>query len=158
MLEFSGPVWRILFLSQLDAPLAPARAPEGRFHYAGQSALYASHSAEGAGIAIRRYVTAGDPPRVLVQANVTDAKLLDLRGQSDASVIWQDIHAKWGTSPTWRFSDRARDAGADGLLYSSRSRPELSHIVLFDPSPSLIRVNTPSTDWTPPYPQPALDR
>lgn len=158
MLEFSGPVWRILFLTQLDAPLAPARAPEGRFHYSGQTALYASLSAEGAGVAIRRYVSAGDPPRVLQRATVTGAKLVDLRGQREASVVWQDIHAKQGTSPTWSFSDRARDAGADGLLYSSRSRPELSHIVLFDPSPSLIRVNTPSTDWTPPYPQPALDR
>ncbi|WP_170558979.1 RES family NAD+ phosphorylase [Ruegeria atlantica] len=158
MLEFSGPVWRILFLSQLDAPLAPARAPEGRFHYPGQPALYASLSAEGAGIAIRRYVTAGDPPRVLVQANVTDAKLVDLRGQSDASVLWQDIHAKQGTSPTWRFSDHARSIGADGLMYSSRSRPELSHIVLFDPSPSLIGVHAPPTDWAPHYAQPPLDR
>ncbi|WP_170409750.1 RES family NAD+ phosphorylase [Ruegeria atlantica] len=158
MLEFSGSVWRILFLSQMDAPMAPAQAPEGRFHYAGQTAVYASLSAEGAGVAIRRYVSAGDPPRVLQRAIVTGAKLVDLRGQREASIVWQDIHAKRGTSPTWRFSDRARVAGADGLIYSSRSRPDLSHIVLFDLSPSLIRVDGPPTDWTPPYPQPRLDR
>ncbi|MBO9447154.1 RES family NAD+ phosphorylase [Ruegeria sp. R14_0] len=158
MLDFSGPVWRILFQSQLDTPLAPARAPEGRFHYAGQTALYASLSAEGAGVAIRRYVSAGDPLRVLLQVAVTGAKLVDLRGQPDASVIWQDTHAATGTSPTWRFSDHARDAGADGLLYSSRTRPELSHIVLFDPSPSLIRADASPVEWTPPYPQPPLDR
>jgi len=30
------------------------------------------------------------------------------------------------------FSDAARDEGADAMLYSSRSRPELSHVVVFD--------------------------
>ena len=35
-------------------------------------------------------------------------------------------------SPTWLFSDEARDKGADAMLYSSRSRPELSHVVIFD--------------------------
>lgn len=158
MLEFSGPVWRILFLSQMDAPLTPARAPEGRFHYSGQTALYASLSAEGAGVAIRRYVSPSDLPRVIQQAHITGAKLFDLRGQSDASIVWQGIHEEQGTSPTWRYSDRARDAGADGLLYSSRSRPELSHIVLFDTSPALIRVDAPAQTWVPPYSQRALDR
>ena len=158
MLEFSGLVWRILFLSQMDAPLAPARAPEGRFHYSGQTALYASLSVEGAGVAIRRYVSDSDPPRVLQQAQITGAKLFDLRGQSDASIVWQDIHDRQGTSPTWQYSDRARDAGADGLLYSSRSRPELSHIVLFIISPALIRVEAPAQAWAPPYPQRSLDR
>lgn len=157
MLEFSGPVWRILLLSQIDAPLAPAQAPEGRFHYAGQMALYASLSAEGAGVAIRRYVSAGDPPRVLQKAQVTSARLVDLQGQQDASIVWQDIRNIQGSSPTWGFSDNARDSGADGLLYSSRSRPELSHIVLFKASPALIRVNEPATNWVPPYFQRTLD-
>ncbi|WP_170466697.1 RES family NAD+ phosphorylase [Ruegeria arenilitoris] len=158
MLEFSGPVWRILYLSQIDAPLAPARAPEGRFHYRGQTALYASLSAEGAGVAIRRYVLAGDPPRVLQQAQVTKARLVDLRGQSDASSVWQDIRDEQGSSPTWSYSDSARDAGADGLLYSSRSRPDLSHIVLFSSSPALIHVDVRAIPWVPMYPQPPLDR
>jgi hypothetical protein len=151
VLEFSGPVWRILFLSQIDAPLAPAKAPEGRFHYAGQTALYASLSTEGAGVAIRRYVSDGDPPRVLQRARITDARLVDLRGQRDASIIWQDIHDRQGRSPTWQFSDQARAMGADGLLYSSRSRPELSHVVLFNISPDLIRTDATATKWVPSY-------
>ncbi|WP_170374259.1 RES family NAD+ phosphorylase [Ruegeria atlantica] len=151
MLEFSGPVWRILFLSQSDAPLAPARAPEGRFHHSGQIALYASLSAEGAGVAIQRYVSPDDPPRILQRGQVTGARLVDLRGQSDASIIWQDIHEERGVSPTWRFSDHARDMGADGLIYSSRSRPELSHIVLFTLAPTIIFAETQATPWTPPF-------
>ncbi len=154
MLEFSGPVWRILFLSQADAPLAPARAPVGRFHHSGQAALYASLSAEGAAVAIRRYVSASDPPRILQQVQIANAKLVDIRGQRDATIIWQDVHGANGTSPTWRFSDRAREQGADGLLYSSRSRPELSHVVLFNISPDILCANYPPIPWVPPYTEP----
>nr|WP_217359531.1 RES family NAD+ phosphorylase [Ruegeria arenilitoris] len=150
-MEFSGPVWRILFLSQIDAPLAPAKAPEGRFHYAGQTALYASLSAEGAGVAIRRYVSDGDPPRVLQRARITKARLMDLSGRPDVSIVWQDIHDAQGCSPTWQCSDEARAMGADGLLYSSRSRPELSHVVLFNISPALIRTDASATEWIPSY-------
>lgn len=129
-------------------------APEGRFHSAGQIALYASLSAEGAAVAIRRYVSACDPPRVLQRARVTGARLVDLRGQREASIVWQDIHDDTGRSPTWQFSDDARSKGADGLLYSSRSRPDLSHIVLFNISPALIHVDAPATAWAPPYSHP----
>ncbi|WP_051927402.1 RES family NAD+ phosphorylase [Ruegeria halocynthiae] len=154
MLEFSGPVWRILFLSQINAPLAPSKAPEGRFHYSGQTALYASRSAEGAAVAIRRYVSACDPPRVIQKARISGARLADLRSHTKASIIWQGIRDTCGSSPTWQFSDRARNHGADGLIYSSRSRPDLSHIVLFNISPALIRLENPATAWEPPYTEP----
>ncbi|WP_420584695.1 RES family NAD+ phosphorylase [Ruegeria sp.] len=152
--EFSGPVWRILSLSHADAPLVPAQAPEGRFHHSGQTALYASLSAEGAGVAIRRYVSAGDPPRIIQQARVTGARLIDLRGQRHTTIIWQDVRETGATSPTWQYSDHARMSGADGMLYSSRSRPDLSHIVLFNISDAIIRTDGPPITWTPPYPEP----
>ncbi|WP_170753367.1 RES family NAD+ phosphorylase [Ruegeria lacuscaerulensis] len=151
MIEFSGPVWRILFRTHSDAPLAPARAPEGRFHYAGQTALYASLSAEGAEVAIRRYVSRDDPPRILQRARITEARLVDFRGQPEASIVWQDIAKACGRSPTWKFSDKARALGADGMIYSSRSRPQLSHVVLFRTSARLICVDAPSETWVPAY-------
>ncbi|GAA6161368.1 hypothetical protein NBRC116589_35420 [Ruegeria sp. HU-ET01832] len=151
MIEFSGPVWRILFRTHSDAPLVPARAPEGRFHYAGQTALYASLSAEGAEVAIRRYVSRDDPPRILQRARITEARLVDLRGQAEASIVWQDIAKTCGRSPTWQFSDKARALGADGMIYSSRSRPQLSHVVLFRTSVRLICVDAPSETWVPAY-------
>ena len=152
--EFSGSVWRILFRDQADTPLAPARAPEGRFHHSGQVALYASLSAEGAGIAIRRYVAPGDPARVLQQYQILRARMMDVRGQSAASVVWQDQRAKGAPSSTWRFSDDARRKGLDGLLYSSRSRPELSHLVIFIEDPGLLHPIGSAVTWTPDWPSP----
>lgn len=62
-----------------------------------------------------------------------DATLLaDLRGNPDASAVWQDIRANGAAAPTWVYSDAARASGAQGILYSSRSRPDLTHVVLFD--------------------------
>ncbi|MEX0318680.1 MAG: RES family NAD+ phosphorylase [Ruegeria sp.] len=149
MLTFSGIVWRILYQARADRPLSPARASEGRFHHSGQTALYASLTPEGAGVAIRRYVGADDPPRVILPLQVTNARLADLRGRPEVSVIWQDLHAAGAPSPTWTFSDQARREGAQGLLYSSRSRPELSHLVLFDCAADLIRPAGAAAPWPP---------
>ncbi len=147
--EFSGPVWRILFRHQSGDPLSPARAPEGRFHHSGQFALYASLSAEGAGIAIQRYISTSDQPRVIQRLRVSKAQMLDLRGQQAASIIWQGLVNTGSPSPTWQFSDEARASGTDGLLYSSRSRPELSHLVLFNARPALIQPKGAPCDWFP---------
>ncbi|MBP9183969.1 MAG: RES family NAD+ phosphorylase [Fuscovulum sp.] len=113
--------------------MAPASAPEGRFHHSGQWALYASLTPEGCAVAIRRYLRPDDPPRVVVALRVT-GRMVDLRGRTEASVVWQDGWAAGTPSPTWAFSDAARAAGAQGLLYSSRSRPDLAHLAIFDPA------------------------
>jgi len=133
--EFDGLVWRILDARRADDPLGPARAPEGRFHHGGQRALYASLSAEGAGIAIARYVADTDPPRIILPLAARLTAVRDLRDEPDparASVVWQDGRARGLPSPTWAFSDSARAAGAEAMIYLSRSRPDLAHIVLFD--------------------------
>ncbi len=127
---FSGPVWRILPAAQADCPQAAAKAPEGRFHHSGQLAAYASLSAEGASVAVRRYLSDG-AQRVLVPMWLEAAAVADIRGNAAASIVWQDLHAAGAPSPTWEFSDAARLAGAQAMLYSSRSRPDLSHVVVF---------------------------
>jgi hypothetical protein len=73
-------------------------------------------------------------------------RVLDLRGRADLSVIWQDQRTAGKPSPTWAFSDAARLKGAQAMLYSSRSRPELSHLVLFDAPELLIRSIGPVVD------------
>lgn len=113
-------------------PLRPATAPVGRFHHSGQTALYTSLTVEGTVVAMQRYLRPDDPPREVVPLTVMATHLLDLRGNRAASVVWQDIHATGTAAPTWAFSDQARRAGAEGMLYSSRSRPDLTHLVLFD--------------------------
>jgi len=131
--SFDGPVWRILPQVLVGTPAKPARAPEGRFHHSGQIAAYASLSAEGASVAIQRYL--GDQiARKLVPMWLKSDCIIDERGNRAASVIWQDIRVSGLQSPTWAFSDTARDAGAQAMLYSSRSRPELNHVVVFDPT------------------------
>ncbi|WP_052362663.1 RES family NAD+ phosphorylase [Falsirhodobacter sp. alg1] len=130
---YDGPVWRILPEGAVDDPAMPARAPEGRFHHSGQIAAYASLSAEGAHVAIRRYLGDG-VARLLVPMWLRSGLVADVRQVSAASVVWQDMRAGGAVSPTWAYSDKARAAGAQAMLYSSRSRPDLSHVVVFAPS------------------------
>lgn len=144
---FSGPVWRLLPCDLVSTPTAPARAPEGRFHHSGQVAAYASLSAEGAGVAIRRYLGDGGA-RQLVPMWLRAERVADLRGVRSASVVWQDMRATGAPSPTWPHSDRARAAGAQAMLYASRTRPELSHVVVFDPD--CLTCAGPATGFPPP--------
>lgn len=127
------PVWRILAHDLVANPAAPARAPEGRFHHGGQVAAYASLSAEGATVAIQRYLRDGIRRHLIPMQLIADL-IVDERDNVDARVVWQDIRAAGQWSPTWAISDAARNAGAQAMLYASRSRPDLSHVVVFDPS------------------------
>lgn len=131
MIHFAGTVWRMTFAGR--NALVPVTSPEGRFHHSGQNAIYTSLTPEGTAIAIRRYVMPNDPPRVIQPLLVDATRVVDLRGNRDASVIWQDQRATGSPAPTWEFSDAARIKGAQAMLYSSRSRPDLSHLVVFDP-------------------------
>lgn len=133
LIRFSGPVWRLLPRLMAETPAAAAHAPEGRFHHSGQVAAYASLSAEGAAVAIKRYLGDG-VARVLVPMWFEAERVADERGNRLASVVWQDIWEGGEPAPTWGFSDAARQAGAEAMLYSSRSRPDLSHVVVFEPS------------------------
>ena len=60
--------------------------------------------------------------------------VVDERGNTEASIVWQDMRARGAASSTWDISDAARETGAQAMLYSSRSRPDLSHIVVFQTS------------------------
>lgn len=129
---FDGPVWRLLPKRLADTPAASARAPEGRFHHSGQLAAYGSLSAEGAIVAIQRYLHDG-VERILIPMRLTTNRVADARGLPAASVVWQDFRAAGHSSPTWVISDAARQARAEAMLYSSRSQPHFSHVVIFRP-------------------------
>ena len=132
IISFDGPVWRLLPKGLAAQPAVPASAPEGRFHHSGQVAAYASLSAEGAIVAIQRYLGDG-VERVLIPMRLTATRVADARGMRSASIVWQDLRSTGEHSPTWLLSDEARNLGADAMLYSSRSRPDLSHVVVFKP-------------------------
>ncbi|UWQ15806.1 RES family NAD+ phosphorylase [Aliiroseovarius sp. M344] len=120
--------------------MLPVRSPEGRFHHSGQTAIYTSLSVEGCGVAIKRYLTSEGAPRHIVPLKVELESVVDIRGQSEAAVVWQDFRAIGQPAPTWDHSDHARADGAQGLMYSSRSRPDLTHLVLFDASPDRLHI------------------
>lgn len=140
------PVWRTLPIELLDAPNSPSRAPAGRFHHSGQIAAYASLSAEGAAVAMKRYLV-DEIERKLVPMQLTCERALDKRNDPDASIVWQEIYENGQTPPTWEISDDARSIGAQAMLYSSRSRPELSHVVVFEPI--CLSLVGPVTEFTP---------
>jgi RES domain-containing protein len=154
MRPFDGLIWRILAADRVDEPLGAARAPEGRFHHSGQRALYASLSPEGAGVAIDRYVRE-EPQvaRVIVPLRVRLSRVRDLRAEPSperASVVWQEDRKAGVPSPTWSYSDAARDAGAEAMIYLSRSRPDLAHIVLFAwTAGATIWADGAARDWFP---------
>ncbi|GHE90042.1 hypothetical protein GCM10016455_07960 [Aliiroseovarius zhejiangensis] len=138
MIRFTGTVYRLIFVGQ-DAT-APVPSPEGRFHHSGQLAIYTSLTAEGCGVAIKRYLHPDDAPRHIVPLAVDLDRVADIRGQVGASVIWQDNRAAGCPAPTWGYSDQARADGAQGLMYSSRSRPDLTHLTLFTTDPGALRM------------------
>lgn len=152
MVPFAGTVWRIMFADHAEEPLAPARAPEGRFHYDDQVAIYTSLTAEGAGVAIQRYLEGDTWPRVIVPLTVTADNVLDLRGDTrgipPTSIVWQDDRAAGRRAPTWDISDAARAEGAQGILYASRTRPDLSHLVLLGhPGPGVLTQAAAGRPW-----------
>ena len=130
LIQFNGPVWRVLPKAHAETPAMPAQATEGRFQHSGQVAAYASLIAKGAAVAIKRYLTDGTM-RAMIPMWLDADRVVDMRGNWDVSIVWQDIRATGMPSPTWAFSDMARDTGAQAMLYSSRSRPDLSHVVVF---------------------------
>lgn len=140
MIEVSGVFFRVMFEGRGD-PLGAVVNPEGRFHHDGQPALYASETREGAVVATLSYARRGDPPRVIYPLMLAARRLIDLRDPREAvhheldpalaSLRWQEDRASGRAPATWALSDAARAAGADGMLYASRKRPDLTHLVLF---------------------------
>lgn len=145
LIVFDGPVWRLLPEELIAEATAPANAPEGRFHHSGQLAAYASLTAEGTAVGIKRYL-ADNVKRVLVPMWLKAEAVADVRGDAGASVVWQDQSAIGAIPSTWAISDAARRAGAQALLYLSRSRPDLSHVAVFDPA--CLTFVGPITSWS----------
>ena len=130
-----------MFADQAEHTCEPVGSPFGRFHHNEQVALYTSCTEEGARVAIKRYLVSDDPERMIVPLHIDATRVYDIR-QTDcsnrASMVWQDCVEKGEPAPTWQFSDAARKAGAQGMLYASRSRPDLTHLVLFDISNGIV--------------------
>lgn len=139
-----------MFAEQAERTCEPVRSPIGRFHHSEQVALYTSCTEKGASVAIKRYVKSDDPKRIIVPLQVNADRIYDIRKtdlSNHASIVWQDRVEKGESAPTWQYSDHARKAGAQGMLYSSRSRPDLTHLVLFDVSAGILKQAGDAKAW-----------
>mgnify|MGYP003681887973 CR=1 FL=1 len=98
--------YRAVFATDLDRVLDPVASPQGRFHHTGQPALYLSETVNGVVTAMKTYLAAGDPTRVIVPLHLSARTILDARDaqthrtlQTDpgaASMRWQDDRAAAG--------------------------------------------------------------
>lgn len=136
-----GLFYRIVPADRATSALNPAISPEGRFHHSGQRTLYVSPRPDWACHAIQTYVRATDPPRVICELRLTGARVLDLRNPShcaaagidpqQAAIPWLPQRTQGLPASTWKVSDRAREFGADGMIYTARSEPTRWHLTLF---------------------------
>lgn len=152
-----GSFHRILFEADRQRCLERVPSGQGRFHHDGQPALYMSPHPDWAWLAVAPYVRDGDPPRIAVPLALTGAALADLRDPAacralgvdpaDAAADWRGQLGRGERPVSWRASDAVRDAGADGMIYPSRTAPERWHIVLFRwnhaGGPRLVRRASP---------------
>ncbi len=139
--RLSGRFWRLMEKRRASEVLAPARAPEGRFHHSAQRALYLSETAEGTRVAMAYYARPGDPEQVAIALELTNANVVDLQDPlhcerigidpAHAQTRWQKERANGKRASTWNISDKARELGADGMLYPSSSSKGITHLVLF---------------------------
>ena len=136
-----GIFYRAVFADHAEQLLSGAISPEGRFHHDGQAALYLSSRVDWVAKAIAAYLRPDDPPRVVGAVTVTGARVVDLRRQAhcaawgidarDAAVPWLPERGRGDMATSWRVSDAVRAGGADGMIYTARSRPDRWHLVLF---------------------------
>ncbi len=87
------------------------------------------------------YLRPNDPERVTIPFFVDGANILDFRTPDtqtapdlnwrDTAVRWQEQRAAGRPATSWRASDAARAAGADGMIYPSRKKSNRWHLVLF---------------------------
>jgi len=137
----AGRFYRLIEKARAGEILAPARSPEGRFHHAGQQAMYLSETPEGCHVAMAYYARPDSPALSLHALELSNALILDLRDSTQCARLgidpanannrWQIERSEGLQASTWAISDAARLAGADGMLSLSRSRPELTHLTLF---------------------------
>jgi RES domain len=152
--RITGRVWRAIAADRAEQVLAPP-APDsaGRYHRPGQPALYITPEADWAMIAIGRYLLSDEIERVVVPLELDGAEVFDQRDAAacaalgidpeQSQVRWDDELAAGREPPSWRASDAARAAGAQGIIDVSRGIAGGWHACLFawnQPGAPQVRV------------------
>ncbi len=167
--RISGRFWRAIAADRAGQVLEPPRPDSaGRYHRPGEPALYITPQADWATIAIGRYLLSDGIARVVVPLELDGAELFDQRDPAacaalgidpeQSQVRWNDELTAGREPPSWRASDAARAAGAQGIIDVSRGIAGGWHACLFawnTPGAPQVRVSgdpVPCDYW------PARDR
>ncbi len=137
-----GSFFRCVLAERVHDVLAPpAPTSAGRYHRLGQPTLYLSPSIEWATIAVSGYMREDGRDRVVVPVEVGTAFVFDQHDEDAcrrlgidrdvSNVNWRAALASGAEPPSWRNSDAARAAGADGIIDRSRLIPGGWHLNLF---------------------------
>lgn len=140
--RITGRFWRAIAAERVEQVLdLPGPDSAGRYHRPGQPALYITPHADWATIAIGRYLLSDGIARVVVPLELDGAALFDQRDPAacaalgidseQSQVRWNDELAKGREPPSWRASDAAREAGAQGIIDVSRGIAAGWHACLF---------------------------
>jgi len=140
--KVGGAFFRSVLADRVQSALAPP-TPEsaGRYHRLGQATLYMSPTIEWATIAVSGYMREDNRPRVVVPLMVSEAYVLDQHDEDACRLLgidrdlsnapWRPALAQGQEPPSWKNSDAARGAGADGIIDRSRIIPGGWHANLF---------------------------
>jgi hypothetical protein len=140
--KVEGVFFRAILAERVDFVLAPP-TPEsaGRYHRPRQAALYMSPTVDWAMIAVSGYMREDGRPRVVVPLLVSEAFVLDQHDEDVCRLLgierdlsnapWRPALAMGTEPPSWRNSDAARAAGADGIIDRSRMISGGWHVNLF---------------------------
>lgn len=145
--RITGRFWRAIVAERVaDVLQLPGPGSAGRYHRPGEPALYITHEADWASIAIGRYLLTDGISRIAVPLELDAAAVFDQRDLAACAVLgidpqasqvrWNDELAAGREPPSWLASDAARATGADGIIDVSRGITGGWHVCLF-------RWNTP---------------
>lgn len=140
--RIAGRFHRSVRADREDSVLAPPTPDSaGRYHRPGQRALYVTPEPDWAVIAIGRYMFEDGQARVVVPLDISEAWVVDqhdvetcvmLGINADRSNLpWRLSFEQGRDPPSWRNADRARAAGADGIVDRSRGILGGWHVALF---------------------------
>lgn len=146
---------KIVFAADLDLVLERGLAtrPPARYNRQGEDALYLSESESAARVALRKYVKADEPSRMLLTFEISPCQVFDLRATPPSTNAhgqaedWQEVLAQGKAPQSWRIADQIRQDSFDGLLDPSRKDPTVNHLVLFrwnfEGAPSVRLIGSP---------------
>ena len=138
----SGRFYRTVVVDRIDHVLdPPGPTSAGRYHRLGQPALYTSAEPAWAIMATAGYMREDGRARVVVPLEIGEALVVDQHDEEVCAALgidrdrsnlsWRVALSEGREPPSWHSADRARAAGADGIIDRSRQIPGGWHLNLF---------------------------